>query len=88
MRTIADLAWLRSPLVLDVIIGAVLVEGIGLALFRARTGRGMPISESIAFLGAGLGLLAAMRLRASALAFAAAMLVGLVCHLWFIWLRK
>jgi hypothetical protein len=88
VQTIADGAWVQSSVVLDVIIGAALAEGVGLAVFRARTGRGMPMGETVAFLGAGIGLLVAMRVRGSAPAFAAAMLVSLVCNLWFIWQRK
>jgi hypothetical protein len=83
-------ALLASPRLVDVIIVAVLVEGIALALLRRRWQRGMPVREVASFLGAGLALLVALRVSMPALGagsrplFAAAMGVALVCHLWHV----
>ncbi len=81
------LRFTASPSFLDAVIGIVVVELAALLLYAARRGRGMPAGEAVAFLGAGLALLIALRTRAaggSALAFGAAMTVALVCHLWHV----
>lgn len=71
----------------DAIIVLVVLEGMGLVVFRRANGRGMPPLEVVSFLGAGAGLLIALRVLisdGSLLWFAAAMLVSLVMHLWHV----
>ena len=83
----AALAFSASPRFLDAVIGLVVVEIAALVLYRRRRRRGMPAGEVVAFLGAGLALLVALRSRAtggSALAFGAAMTVALLCHAWHV----
>ena len=76
---------------LDLVIVVVVVEGLVLARHRRRTGRGMPVREVVAFLGAGLALLVAARAAVGAVAplaprplavFALAMLAALAAHVW------
>ena len=72
---------------LDLAIAVTLVEGMALAAWRAATGRGMPHRELVAFLGAGLALLVAVRLvteRAPLVALGAALVAALVLHLWLV----
>jgi hypothetical protein len=84
---------LASPGFFDVLIAAVVAEGVALVLYRRRTGRGMPAGEVASFLGSGLALMLALRAVASAAvavppppgartAFAVAMLAALVLHAW------
>ena len=71
----------------DAIIALVLLEGVGLALYRRAKGRGMPGPEILSFLGAGAGLLIALRVLISDGAFvwfACAMLVSLGMHVWHV----
>ena len=71
----------------DGIIALVILEAVGLLAFRRARGRGMPSREIISFLGAGAGLLIALRVLISDgrfVWFAAAMLVSLVMHLWHV----
>ena len=71
----------------DLVIAATLVEGAALAAYRATTGRGVAARELLAFLGAGLSLLVAMRLvatQAPLAAFAVVMLAALALHLWLV----
>ncbi len=81
---------LASPRLVDLIIVGVIVEGGALALYRRRTGRGMPVREVIAFLGAGLALLLALRATMdqgggrNGAGFALAMAVGLAFHVWHV----
>lgn len=81
---------LAMPRLLDLVIIGVMIEGLALATYRWRTGRGMPGREVASFLGAGLGLLVAARLSvapatAGSLAgFALAMSVALICHIWHV----
>jgi hypothetical protein len=83
-------ALLAAPWLVDAIIGGVIVEGVALAAYRRRTGRGMPVREVTSFLGAGLALLVALRTAAgprtgaATLVFAVAMAVGLACHVWHV----
>ena len=81
------LAFTASPRFLDAVIALVAVELVVLVLYRRRRRRGMPVGEAVAFLGAGIGLLVALRTRAaggSAAAFGAAMSVALLCHAWHV----
>jgi hypothetical protein len=81
-------ALLAAPWLVDAIIAGVIVEGVALAAYRRRTGRGMPVRELASFLGAGLALLVALRTGSGprgaggTLVFAGAMAVGLACHVW------
>ncbi|MEO7359295.1 MAG: hypothetical protein ABI120_03130 [Gemmatimonadaceae bacterium] len=78
---------MNTTQLVDAIIALVMIEGIGLAVFRLANGRGMPTREVVSFLGAGAGLLVALRVLisdGSFLWFAAAMLVSLVLHLWHV----
>lgn len=71
----------------DAIIVLVILEGLGLVAFRRARGRGMPTRELVSFLGAGAGLLIALRILisdGSFVWFAAAMLVSLVMHVWHV----
>jgi len=71
----------------DAIFVLVILEGIGLTMFRRANGRGMPAQEVVSFLGAGAGLLIALRVLisdGSFVWFAAAMLVSLAMHLWHV----
>lgn len=71
----------------DAIIVLVVLEAIGLMVFRRVNGRGMPPREVVSFLGAGAGLLIALRVLISDgpfVWFAAAMLVSLAMHLWHV----
>lgn len=73
--------------VLDIILVAIVAEGIGLAVYRRRTGRGMAGREIIAFLGAGGSLTVALRLQAGPLLsvpFLFALTSALLLHLWFV----
>jgi hypothetical protein len=72
---------------LDAVIALVVAEAIALGVYRSTTGRGMPPSEVVAFLGAGLAMVVGLRLwvaGASAAAFAGAMGVSLVLHVWHV----
>lgn len=83
---------LASPRFVALVMVGVVVEGVVLALYRRRTGRGVPIPEVVSFLGAGLALLGALLVAlegrgtpASAAGqgtFAAAMAAALGCHVW------
>lgn len=72
---------------IDAIIVLVILEAIGLTVFRRANGRGMPTREIVSFLGAGAGLLIAFRVLisdGSFMWFAVAMLVSLVMHFWHV----
>lgn len=72
---------------IDAIIVLVVLEAIGLVVFRRANGRGMPPREVVSFLGAGAGLLIALRVLisdGSFVWFAAAMLVSLAMHVWHV----
>ena len=72
---------------LDVVIGLLVLELLGLAAYRAATGRGMRPTELTAFLGAGLAMAVALRVTLAggrAEWFAAAMAASLVLHLWHV----
>jgi hypothetical protein len=76
-----------AAVVLDIILIAIIAEGIGLAVYRRLTGRGMAGREIIAFLGAGGSLMVALRLQAGpslSVPFMFALTSGLVLHLWFV----
>lgn len=72
---------------LDVVIALLVAEWLGLAVYRAATGRGMRPAEVTAFLGAGLAMTLALRVTLAggrAEWFAAAMAASLVLHLWHV----
>lgn len=73
--------------VVDAIIVLVILEMVALIAFRRRTLRGMPGNEVVSFLGAGAGLMIALRVLLSDGAlplFAAAMLFSLAMHVWHV----
>lgn len=73
--------------IVDAIIGLVFFEALALLILRRARGRGMPSLETLSFLGAGAGLLVALRVLisdGSFLWFAMAMLFSLVMHLWHV----
>jgi hypothetical protein len=72
---------------IDVMISVLVLEIAVLALNRVVRGTGIASAELIAFLGAGLSMLVGVRVMAgggSLAAFAAAMLLSLVLHLWHV----
>jgi hypothetical protein len=72
---------------LDVVIATLVAELVGLAAYRAATGRGLRPTELAAFLGAGLAMALALRVGVAggrAEWFAAAMAASLVLHLWHV----
>lgn len=76
--------------IVDAIIGLVALEMFALIAYRRACGRGMPANEVLSFLGAGAGLLVALRLLLSEApfgAFALAMLWSLAMHIWHIMQR-
>lgn len=80
--------FLRSPGLFDALAALVAAEWLVLVAWRRRTGRGVPIPDLTAFLGAGAFLFLALRSVAagSAPALVGAPLVGaLACHGWMIW---
>lgn len=73
--------------VVDAIIVLVMVEMVALISFRRAARRGMPRSEVVSFLGAGAGLMIALRVLLSdgaLVLFAAAMLFSLAMHVWHV----
>lgn len=71
----------------DLIIVLVAVEAIGLVVYRQAKQRGMPRNEVLSFLGAGAGLMLALRVLVSDgsfVLFGAAMLFSLSMHLWHV----
>lgn len=73
--------------IVDAIIVLVAIEMVAMLLYRRHRKRGMPTPEVISFLGAGAGLLVALRVLVtdgSFAVFALAMLVSLVMHLWHV----
>ncbi len=82
-----------STQIIDVIIALLALEMTVLIAGRALRGRGMPIAELLAFLGAGLSMLVALRIVARGGpfgAFALAMLLSLFLHMWHVrqrWIR-
>ena len=74
-------------LIVDGIIGLVLLELAALGGYQLLRRRGMPFPEVVSFLGAGLGLLVALRVliaNGSIVLLAGALLVSLVMHLWHV----
>ncbi|MEP7065047.1 MAG: hypothetical protein ABI889_03335, partial [Gemmatimonadota bacterium] len=81
------IAFITSPRFVDLAIALVLLELCALALYRARRHRGMRTSELVAFLGAGMAMLVAMRVTASgggSATFIIAMTASLVLQSWHI----
>jgi len=73
--------------IVDAIIVLVALEMVALLLYRRRRNRGMPVPEVISFLGAGAGLLLALRVLVTDgpfAVFALAMLVALVMQVWHV----
>lgn len=78
---------LSAALVVNGIIALVLVEFVLLGLYRAVRKQGMRLNELCAFLGAGLGLLLALRVivaNGSFALLALALVFALVMHLWHV----
>ena len=81
---------MTATVLLDIVLVAVVVEGVGLTLYRRWSGRGMAPRELIAFLGAGGSLMVALRLQAGAVLTASllfALTAALILHVWFVVLR-
>ena len=73
-----------SARIIDAIIVLLVLEMAALITGRVLGRRGMPVAELIAFLGAGLSMLVALRIATAGgpfLFFGAAMLVSLSLHL-------
>jgi hypothetical protein len=70
----------------DLIILFTLAEGVFLVLRHRATGRGLAVREVVGFLGAGEGLLLAMRfgLAGNAALALAALATGGLLHGWFV----
>lgn len=71
----------------DAIIALVVFEMFALILYRQTRHRGMPRNEVMSFLGAGVGLMVALRVLVSDgpfVLFGAAMLFSLAMHLWHV----
>ena len=80
-------AFITSPRFVDLAIVLVVVELAALVLYRALRHRGMRTGELIAFLGAGMAMLIAMRVTATgggAAGFIIAMTASLVLQSWHI----
>ena len=78
------LDWLRAPALYDAILTLLVVEGAVLARLTRRTGRGMPLPQLAAFLGAGAGFTLACRSLAAgwpAWTLAPALSAAFICHL-------
>lgn len=76
-----------NPQIVDAIIVLVGLEMAAMLLYRRHKKRGMPVSEVVSFLGAGAGLLVALRVLVTDgpfVLFAVAMLASLVMHLWHV----
>jgi hypothetical protein len=79
-----------SGLAVDLVLGLVALEALLLALYRRRSGRGVPVPELLAFLAAGACLLLALRaaLVGASWEWIAAPLAGaLVAHITDLGLR-
>lgn len=73
--------------IVDAIIILVAIEMVVMLLYRRHRRRGMPVPEVISFLGAGAGLLLALRVLVTGghfAAFAIAMLIALFMHVWHV----
>lgn len=71
----------------DIIIALVVLEMIALCTYRVVKHRGMRVSEVISFLGAGIGLMLALRVLISGgrfALFATAMLAAGIFHVWHV----
>ena len=76
-------AFLPDPLIVDAIIALVAIEGVVLVLWRARTGGGLPVMETLANLSSGAALLLALRMALTGAASAsvlAVLSVALIAH--------
>ena len=77
-------AFLPDPWIVDAIIALVAIEGVVLVLWRALTGGGLPIAETLANLSSGAALLLALRMAltgASPAYVLAVLSVALIAHL-------
>jgi hypothetical protein len=78
---------MTATTLLDIVLVAVIAEGIVLGLYHRRTGRGMASRELVAFLGAGGSLMVALRVQAGpslSASFLFALTSALVLHVWFV----
>jgi hypothetical protein len=76
-------AFLADAWIFDAIIALVAVEGIVLVLWRALTGRGLPVAETLANLSSGAALLLALRVAitgALSTSVLALLSVALIAH--------
>ena len=77
------LDWLRAPAFYDAVLALLVVEGAVLARVTRQTGRGLPLPQLAAFLGAGAGLTLACRALAAewpAWTLAVALSAAMICH--------
>ena len=76
--------WFANGKIVDLVIALMVVEALALAVYRSRTGRGVPIATLLVNLCAGGALLLALRFAlvgASLPAIAASLAAALVFHL-------
>ena len=77
------LDWLRAPQLYDAILALLVVEGAVLSRRTRLTGRGMPLPQLAAFLGAGAGFTLAARSLAAGWppwTLAPALTAAFICH--------
>ena len=76
-------AWIASGRLVDLILGAMLLEGVGLLAYRWRTGGGIPATGLLINLAAGASLLLALRaaLVGQMVLVPACLVAALVAHL-------
>ena len=78
---------MNVALIVDGIIVLVLLELAALWCYRSFTRRGMPLAEAISFLGAGLGLLIALRVlltNGPLILLGSALFASLLMQLWHV----
>jgi hypothetical protein len=76
-------AFLRDAWIVDAIIALVAVEAVILVLWRALTGGGLPVAETLANLSSGATLLLALRMAltgASSACVLASLSAALIAH--------
>ncbi|MGB0126881.1 MAG: hypothetical protein WBP72_04515 [Rhodocyclaceae bacterium] len=79
-----------SPHVVDLILGLMLLEGIGLVVYHRKTGRGIPTADLVVNFLAGFVLLVAVRLALSGASWVWVVLcltASLPVHLADLWRR-
>lgn len=72
-------AWLASGRLVDLVLAGMLLEGVGLLLYRRMTGRGIDAADLITNLAAGAAL--SLALRGALVGPLASVPVFLVCAL-------